>query len=529
MGNNEYLYEKIYLKTLTPIFIGQNQANDLSPYSDFIQIGNEIYYIAQKKFEEALASKDGLMDKYVNLVRQMIDKSRTQSNFNLQNFIQQHLGDIEEFSDIKIPVDQNLKHTHIRRFITSSGRPFIPGSTIKGEFRTAIIYDWLTNSEAGRKIIDKLNEKIKNISERILELQEKKVSQGLSDEESKELKKLTSKSEVEKEFEKIYDEQKLFGFMSEDNQSGFDSRHIQVSDSKIFDFSNLSILKLCRIKLRDCSEVSPFPCETLNANLISNFNLKLVRSFEQNQLIKFNNISIKDIFEILNSFSLASITYEIESFDSFHNKSNSGNNKKTDYSKVLDFYNKLFDTINKSNNEYAIIRLGAGKTFFDNSIGLVIYNYNKDVFNKYRKLLEIGKNSKTKKIVEGRFPTTRTIVDATKLPIGWLAVSLDRNSIDSLDFYESKTLPISTITDNTTTTIVSSKPEKKYTLAQIIDDKSKPPKVKILEGEHLNKECQLTNVRLEGLGLKSGARVFVELVFQKKVLQKADYKGKPEE
>ena len=66
-------------------------------------------------------------------------------------------------------------------------------------------------------------------------------------------------------------------------------------------------------------------------------------------------------------------------------------------------------------------------------------------------------------------------------------------------------------------------------LAQIIDDKAKPPKVKILDGEHQGKETTLPSVRLVGLGLKSGSRVFVELVFQKKVLQKADYRCKAEE
>lgn len=65
-------------------------------------------------------------------------------------------------------------------------------------------------------------------------------------------------------------------------------------------------------------------------------------------------------------------------------------------------------------------------------------------------------------------------------------------------------------------------------LAEIIDDKSKPPKVKILEGEHSEKVTTLPGVRLEGLGLSKGSKVYVKLHFDKKNLQKAEYKEKAE-
>ncbi len=528
MNSSKYLSQKILLKTVTPIYIGQNQANDLSPYSDFVQLGNEIIYIDEKKFEEALFAKEALIDKYVKSVRQKIDKSRTQSDFNLINFITENLGDVNSFIKYKIPTDQDLKHQTIKRFINTSSRPFIPGSSIKGNFRTAVIYDWLSGTNTGKNLVKELFEKIQNLSERILELEIKKNDNSISEDETRELKKIKWKKNSESEIGRIYDEQKLFGRMSKDNLYGFDSRHLQISDSNSFTIENLSILKLHRIKLRDTSEVSPLPSETLNSNIEGSFTLKLEKDFVQNDLKKFNSFEIKDIFKILNEFSLASINYELDTFNEFHDKiSSTTNREKNNYSAVINFYESLKSKIKSSNNEFAIVRLGGGKTFFDNSIGLALYNYDKNLFKKYRELMELGKN-RDGKLVQGKFPTTRTLVETTKLPIGWIAISTDKNLIQSLNLYQSKVIPVEQTNSQPIIKSQSSPQQKSYILAEIIDATSKPPMVKILEGDYKDKETMLPAVKLETFNLTKGSKVYVELSLQKKILQKADYKGRLE-
>lgn len=529
MNSSKYLSKKIIFKTLTPIYIGQNQANDLSPYSDFVQLGNEIIYIDEKKFEEALFAKEGLIDKYVKSVRQKIDKSKTQSDFNLKNFITENLGDVNSFIKYKIPADQDLKHQTIKRFINTSGRPFIPGSTIKGNFRTAVIYNWLAKTIAGKNLVEELIAKTKILYAKISELEKKKNDNSISEHETKELEKISSKRNIETEFSCIYDEQKLFGKMSKDNLYGFDSRHLQISDSDSFTIENLSILKLHRIKLRDTSEVSPLPSETLNSNIEGTFTLKLEKDFVQNDLKKFNSFEIIDILKILNEFSLASINYELNTFNEFHNKNlSTSGREKNDYSAVLNFYESLKTIVKSSNDEFALIRLGSGKTFFDNSIGLALFNNDPTIFKMYRELFQLGKNPISKKIVTGRFPTTRTLVEATKLPIGWIAVSTDKNLIQSLNLYQSKVIPVEQTNSQPFMKSQSSPQQKSYILAEIIDATSKPPIVKILEGVHKDKETMLPAVKLETFNLTKGSKVFVELCFDKKILQKADYKGKVE-
>lgn len=539
MKSDKYFTLKLRLKTITPIFIGTNQANELSPYSDFIQESGKVIFIDQNKLEKALANKPSLIDDFVKNIRLSMDNSKTRSEFDLKEFIENNLGDIELIKKYELSTDSDLGKTKIRRFISTNGYPFIPGSTIKGALRTAIIYDWIINSEQGEKKLNSLIDKIKNLFERKTDLVKRK-SEGprLSKEEFEELKSIQKPKEILKKLDEELNEQMLFG-TQRNNPTGFDARHIKISDTEKFSISNISISKLLRIKLKDESEVSPLPSEIVNENSETSFYITIEKLFKQNSLLSFNTYNVSDLFRIINQFSLDTIKYEINSFISFHNNPKSKiSDEKTDYSNVVNFYEELKEMIEKSENKYAVVRLGSGKTYFDNSIGIAIYNKDEETFKKFRELLELGKNPQTKKLVEGRFPTTRTIVEATSLPTGWILIQvLNNEQVEINNIYQSNAIKKIFKSAESKASQINSLPQQQtrsnvvkenYLLAEIIDDKSKPPKVKILEGEHLNKETTLPGTRLEGLGLNKGSKVYVKLHIDKKNLQKAEFKGKVE-
>jgi len=536
MKSDKYFTLKLRLKTITPTFIGSNQANELSPYSDFLQESGKVIFIDQNKLEKALANKPGLIDDFVKNIRSSMDNSKTRSEFDLKEFIENNLGDIELIKKYELSTDSDLGKTKIRRFISTNGYPFIPGSTIKGALRTAIIYDWIINSEQGGKKFNSLIDNIKNLFERKTDLEKRKSEgQRLSKEEFEELKSLQKPKEVLKKLDVKLNEQMLFG-TQKNNPTGFDARHIKISDTEKFSISNISISKLVRIKLNDESEVSPLPSEIVNENAKTSFHITIEKLFEQNSLHSFNAYKISDFFRILNQFSLATIEYEINAYNSFHNKPKSKtSNEKTDYSNVVKFYQELKEFINKDENKYAIVRLGSGKTYFDNSIGIAIYNKDGETFKQFRELLELGKNPQTKKLVEGRFPTTRTIVEATSLPIGWILIQVFNDEpIEVENIYQLNSIKKNFESANSKATKLASSSQKQirsnavkenYLIAEIIDDKSKPPKVQILEGEFNGKETILPAVRLETFNLKNGSKVYVKLHFDKKKLQKAEFKG----
>ena len=62
--------------------------------------------------------------------------------------------------------------------------------------------------------------------------------------------------------------------------------------------------------------------------------------------------------------------------------------------------------------------------------------------------------------------------------------------------------------------------------AEIIDNVTKPPRVKILEGKHAHRETILPGVQLQNLGLSIGSIIYVSILEQKGKLVKAEYKGK---
>lgn len=536
MNSLKYFTNNLKLKTITPVYIGANQANELSPYSDYIQVKDQVIMIDQKKLEKALAEKPLLIDEFVRGIRASIDKSRTRSEFNLSEFLKSNFQNIEQFEKISIPCDTDLGKTKIKRFISTSGFPFIPGSTLKGAIRTAIIYDWIINSNLGNQVLSNLTEKIIELYSRKVELETKKTQEGeLNKEEFDELKSLQKPKEILKKLDEIFNEQMIYGKQG-NNPFGFDARHIKISDAEKFSPKDISISKLVRIKLKDESEVSPLPSEIINDNSLTSFSFTIEKSFKQQPLLTFNTFTIEDYFKLINQFSLATIEYEINAFTSFHNLPKSKNtNEKTDYSNVIKFYSELKDIIIKSENKFCVLRLGSGKTYFDNSIGIAIYNKDKHIFKKFRELLELGKNPKTNKLVEGRFPTTRTIVESTSLPIGWTAIEEEKNNfIDKINLYSNYSVKkdfkssASAKIENIEQNPIKSQPNTKenYIIAEIIDANSKPPKVKILEGEHFNTETILPNIRLEGLGLSKGSKIYVKLIFDKKILQKAEFKGK---
>ncbi|MFQ3599598.1 MAG: hypothetical protein SNJ66_14795, partial [Chloroherpetonaceae bacterium] len=72
MPNTEKLRTwQVTLTTLSPLFIGSGKT--LSPYSDFIQEGNTLIYLNQKKIEEAIADKPELIDEYVKEIRKKMN------------------------------------------------------------------------------------------------------------------------------------------------------------------------------------------------------------------------------------------------------------------------------------------------------------------------------------------------------------------------------------------------------------------------------------------------------------------------
>ena len=154
---DKLLNKTVKLKLLSPLFIGAGKDAVLSPYTDFVQQGNEVIIVDQRIFQAALAATPSLIDELVQEINNGFENNR--SNFSLSAFITDRMKlSVSDVEQCRLPVDGNVKKNHIRRFIATAGQPFIPGSSIKGAIRTAATLHWLKNRRGGKRQIENIQQ-----------------------------------------------------------------------------------------------------------------------------------------------------------------------------------------------------------------------------------------------------------------------------------------------------------------------------------------------------------------------------------
>lgn len=412
MNSEKYISEKINLTTLTPIFIGDDQGSDLSHLTDFVTDGNSINIIDQNKFENLLGKDPELINEFVS---QIINNSR---NFNLEEFIKNKLNsDKSDLTKYSVEVEGDLGNNTIKKFISSLGKPFIPGSTIKGAIRTAIFYNYLINSHAGKIIISSLFKKAADKYPKLNEIDKSRFERKL----------------FTQEISKIYNELYLFKA-----NRGHDFRHIQISDSPLLENSDTKIADIVVEYLIKASNKTNSWKQVLKEQLTTTFQFKIEKDFEDDFLKPINSLTHQGIFKIINTFSKDVIEFELERFDEFIR--NGKADKKQIEEKLVgirEFYKDLLEKIEKSEDRFAVMRIGGGKTYFDNSIGLALFKADKEKFKQFRKLLGLWKH-RNRQFVEEDSPITRSVIFNKSFnknkPLGWVAIYPDESKtlIDNL-------------------------------------------------------------------------------------------------
>src|SRR5699024_7998560 len=140
---------KIKATVITPISIGNG--TQYSPYRDYFISENKVHYIEERKLGDLLAKRESLMDEYIEGVANM---EGNRSRFDIKNFIRDSLS-INPKEVVKKSLDFNgnaLAKLPINSFIKMpNGQPYIPGSSIKGALKTALVYTDLEKTNMGEK------------------------------------------------------------------------------------------------------------------------------------------------------------------------------------------------------------------------------------------------------------------------------------------------------------------------------------------------------------------------------------------
>ena len=506
---------KLKIKTLTPIHIGTGK--ELTPLEFFNN-----YRINYNKLFDLIAEEK--KDEFFNWIDQIqnatISITNIQKKFNIKtNDIISKCGLYRFNQSFQDKVREGIKD--------SSNKLFIPGSSIKGAIRTALMYKVLKTAYYNSTInnsIESLISKAKNLRGQTRkiksllrsaddELQNKVFNCGV-------LKEKDGKQEIKYDDQK-YDLLKL----------------VRISDSEsVATDTNGEICELQVYALKKEKAYEPFKVytESIAEHTELEFDISIDVDFLKQAKIELNepnadfgkkyfigieqklknlfDINIKNYTELDENKIINTILQALKDFGAAISNLESKWVQTINNSSKISSLKKLYSNDNK-------FKVGFGTGFSGMTILPLLLDHPKlkqKVYEFY-KAVGIGYHNSTKKsLVIDEFPFTRKYFNQQTVlgGFGWVTI-LNGNQIKT----ENAISQISEVINTHTKPINS-------VLAEITNDKSKPPRVKILEGEHNGKETILTQVNIVNLGIKIGSKVYVELVLQGKVLQGARFQKK---
>jgi len=156
---------KLRLKTLVPVRIG-SYIGQISTY-DYVVSGNSCHVISDEKLSLFLSEND-LSDEFIR------DIKKQGKNFNMEGFLSRHgvrsESGLERLAGYTVQVHENARPLQLLPMIRDvNSMPYIPGSSIKGAMRTAVLYSMLKRMRESEylrfqsRFIDEVNSKIESI------------------------------------------------------------------------------------------------------------------------------------------------------------------------------------------------------------------------------------------------------------------------------------------------------------------------------------------------------------------------------
>ena len=135
----------LVIRPLTPIHIGCDEA--LSPTIDFLWQNGKVFILDKVKFEDEIERR-GLSPKFFSFISEGRSK-------RLADFLKEWNIPLPIKEEIEAPLE--IRDTFLR-FIHTENKPYIPGSSIKGAVRTAILF-WIyeRDPEAKKKLLRRYN------------------------------------------------------------------------------------------------------------------------------------------------------------------------------------------------------------------------------------------------------------------------------------------------------------------------------------------------------------------------------------
>lgn len=390
------IYIPIHIKTITPLHIGGNEV--LSPLADYwMDDAKEIHLINGDALAEAVYEADKT-ETYIKAVEEIITekKNRMLSDF-VQNTLKKEITGMESGIALKSFGVENP--INIDCCIKTDGQPYIPGSSIKGAVRTAILQNWLNSGKPeSEKALDDFLNALASFSKR------------------SDLKKTKQADEIERVFRESAEE-KLFGSLKEDKRLA--ASCLRINDTEKANLYDVAVYQLDRFNLLTGEKDIPILKQCIAKETVFSTVIYIdYYSYKQKTFHSiFKDIKNKpDLFALLNSVSLQVLNYEIDALMN----SNVWAVKIKSYETFL---GSMKERIEKSDNKTAYMRLGFGKLQFYQTIAMPIYK-NTGMDETHGDWVQyLCYCNKMSDDIAAVYPSTRVLTSAEQEPLGWIELS----------------------------------------------------------------------------------------------------------
>jgi len=554
------MHKEFYIKTLSPVNIGTGKF--LETYQYFLDKRNNILYRINEDYTSDLLSEkfgDDYLKWITNLSEEIAKEkdnkkqSKLREKFNFIKFLsnknnnQKIIDDIISNSLYKIQCDTLSNKKQINEIIKNYDyKLYIPGSSLKGSIRTALLYNAITklNTEKKLKLLDLIIKDIEKIKK-------------INDKEQKQKAKYRLKSNLCQQFES---EVFYCGIQKIDRNN---KKYIDYTDQKFDLLRFLSVKDSNNINLFESSEICLIDIFTYKEDEPQG-QTPAVEAIGKEQIFKIIiNIDDKTLFSIINEINNKNTKIENvvwirfkEKFERLYNlkinELNESNISEKIFNSIFDSLRNFGEKVKEKERNLATLKkdkkFDSLKDFYENlengafklgfssgfpSITIILSLLEEeDCKNKVKKILEFFEIGKPRNISAeewkfniNKFPISRRVDNKNSIlsPLGWVIISNNEPEISINQ--TKKNIDIQPEKSNKAKEI--HKIPTNLVKAQITDDTSKPPKVKILDGDCKNQETILPSTNLQGLGLKRDDEIYVVIhLDNKKKLMKAEYKRK---
>lgn len=341
---------KFKITTKTPTFIGKGDF--LSSSLDFIVKDNIFYFLDITKLQDRLISNSN----YKKLIKELTNIILKKEG-NIYKFFEINKLNFKDFVKYSYQIyfpDKESKLKKINVPIQNNNGFYIPGSTLKGLIRTALIFKYIKDNN----YLNKLKETIKEFKN------------------------------------KTYIGDDIFRVNSKDINTDA-LKFIQVSDSNMINLKNLKIFQFERITYNN--KIFPQLFLGIPENIDFHFEINILNGYNKANIPQYWKDAFKNenlIIESLQNYILILLKQEREIIEKINNNIKRG---------LSIFYNNLVleqDYLMKEYKNETLTRIGFGKTYYFNSIGYFLDE-------EEREKLKIG-------VYKGHFlkifPTSRWVI-----------------------------------------------------------------------------------------------------------------------